>query len=90
VHTQGPLEECWCCGARPTLHAGRGLCDACYSRWQRRGFTGPGPGPSLKPPAIESAREYAGVIMTMPARKAAGVIGVSERTVERYRRLLRG
>lgn len=81
------LDECWCCG-RPGLHQARRLCVRCYSRWQGRGFTGPGPGPEWAPQA-ERAREHARTITQLPARQAAERLGVSPRTVQRYRAALR-
>jgi hypothetical protein len=83
-----PVIECWCCGQhRP--HYARSLCMACWGRWKYRGFTGPGPGPSQKPPITESAREYADLINSMPAWQAAQRLGLSERTIRRWRAALR-
>ena len=82
-----PPAECWCCGHhRP--HKGRGLCSTCYSRWNKQGFTGPGPGPEFQP-AAERAAEHAATITRLPAREAADRLGVSTRTIVRYRRALR-
>jgi hypothetical protein len=83
----GPLAECWCCG-RPGRHAGRGLCERCYNRWHQHGFAGPGPGPEFIPQA-ERAREYAHVITTLSARAAGEKLGISARTVQRWRAALR-
>jgi hypothetical protein len=81
-----PTIECWCCGLAKPHHA-RGLCRHCYARWQRRGFTGPGPGPEGAA-AIFKARECAD-ILSLPARVAAERLRVTTRTVERWRALLR-
>ena len=78
--------ECWCCG-RDGLW-GRGLCQRCYSRWYYHDFTGPGPGLERIPYA-EKAREYEHVITTLSARRAAERLGVSARTVVRWRAALR-
>ena len=83
--------ECWCCGReRPDdgRHTGRGLCARCYARWQGRGFTGPGPGPEWVPQA-ERAREYAHIITALSAAQSARALGVSSRTVTRWRKALR-
>ena len=82
-----PIIECWCCGQmRPRFP--RELCEACYRRWCRKGFTGPGPGPSLRLAMAERASDYATVITTLSASKAAGRIGVTPRTITRWRRAL--
>jgi transposase-like protein len=88
----GPPEECWCCGdVRPVICRKRGgpLCTRCYSRWQRKGFSGPGPGPKQKPPVADSVQEYQAVITSLTARQAAARLGISDRTVQRWRAVLR-
>lgn len=82
-----PIVECWCCG-RSASHQGRGLCATCYTRWQQKGFAGPGPGPEFQP-QTERARDHAAVITALPARAAAERIGVSARTIVRWRAALR-
>ena len=87
------VTECWCCGRDPATvypgwHSARGLCGRCYNRWQQRGFTGPGPGPEFMP-AAGRARDYEHVITSLSARLAAQELGVSARTVQRWRRALR-
>ena len=86
-HDHGPLRECWCCG-RSGEHWGRGLCCRCYNRWHARNFAGAGPGPEFAP-AVDRAREYAHVITALPAAQAAQKLGISPRTVVRWRRALR-
>ena len=81
-----PIIGCWCCG-RVRPHRARELCHTCYTRWQSRGFTGPGPGPG-RTPETERASDYATVITSMSARLAAGRIGVTPRTIVRWRRAL--
>lgn len=83
----GPPRECWCCG-RTEPHHGRGLCRRCHKRWQGRGFTGPGPGPEFRS-AAQYAREYAHTITSLPARDAAAELGVTPRTITRWRAALR-
>lgn len=81
------IDECWCCG-READRSVRGLCWRCYCRWQQKGFTGNGPGPEWSP-AIEHALEYQHVITVLSARSAAEKIGVTSRTVQRWRKALR-
>jgi hypothetical protein len=81
---------CWACPSPRARHFSRGpLCGSCYNRWYRNGFAGPGPGPNLKPPIRDSAREYADVIKSMPARQAAERLGRSAREIVRWRAALR-
>jgi Homeodomain-like domain len=87
------VTECWCCGRDPRAasshsRSARGLCYRCYQRWRYRGFTGPGPGPERLPRA-EHAREYERVITSLSARRAAEQLGISPRTVVRWRAALR-
>jgi hypothetical protein len=86
-HLGRRVAECWCCG-RNEYHWARGLCQRCYCRWYHRDFTGPGPGPERIPYA-EKAREYEHVITSLSARRAAEKLGISARTVTRYRAALR-
>jgi hypothetical protein len=90
--------ECWCCGREGTC--ARGLCVRCYSRWHGRGFQGPGPGPERVPYAEKAAGLIGGIPQhdsheaeppsgALTARQMAERIGVSERTVTRYRAALR-
>lgn len=82
------LAECWCCGSPRVRYLKRGpLCSNCYHRWHRNGFTGPGPGPA-RPPAAENAQEYAHIITSLSARRAAEQLGVSSRTIVRWRTAL--
>lgn len=82
--------ECWACGSGRIYCRLRGpLCQPCYGRWQRKGFRGPGPGPLQKPPTSDSAREYAHVITSLSARQAAIKLGITQRTVQRWRAALR-
>lgn len=83
----GAIIECWCCG-RTKQQRARGLCIRCYNRWHRRGFAPPGPGPEFRP-AAERAQEYAQVITTFSAAEAGRVLGISARTVVRWRSALR-
>jgi hypothetical protein len=84
------VRPCWACTSPRARYFSRGpLCTACYYRWHRAGFAGPGPGPSLKPPVRDSAREYADVITSMPARQAGERLGMSEREIVRWRAALR-
>jgi hypothetical protein len=81
--------ECRCCGVPRVRYLKCGLCSNCYHRWHRRGFAGPGPGPSARVPMAENAREYADIITTLSARRAAEQLGRSEREIVRWRRALR-
>lgn len=83
------VAECRCCGVPRVRYPGRGLCSNCYHRWHRRGFDGAGPGPSARAPMADSAREYADVITTLTARRAASQLGRSQRQIVRWRRALR-
>lgn len=70
-------------------HRARGLCAACYNRWFKRGFSAHGPGPLWRQPISVQAAEYAALITTRSAAAAAARIGVSERTITRWRAELR-
>lgn len=85
-------QECWCCGIVRRVHTRTDdgpLCSSCYKRWARKGFAGPGPGPSQRPPVAESIQEHADVITSLPAHLAAERLGRSERQIQRWRRALR-
>jgi hypothetical protein len=63
------------------------LCKGCYWRWWYDGFTGV-PSPPF-PTALEKAEEYRETIFRCSAQEAGRRIGVTPRTVWRWRRLLR-
>src|SRR5690348_2360021 len=69
-------------------HEGQDYCKhACYQRWKLNGFEGEAPPPPAGR-AIDTAREYADVIMNLSTEAAAWRVGVTQRTIMRYRRLL--
>lgn len=83
------MGECWCCGRERTgPYPHRGLCSRCYKRWYRHGFTGAGPGPEREPIDVR-ALTHATIITRLSAREAAARIGVTRRTVCRWRAILR-
>lgn len=84
----GILRECWCCGRQNQVNGGRKLCHRCHDRWRRKGFTGPGPGPEFTPVLVR-ARDHEDTITRLSSRNAGAVLGVSHRTVVRWRRALR-
>lgn len=79
--------ECWACG-RDEPHVARKLCKRCYGRWSKRGFSGAGPGPE-RMWALDQAREHEHVVLGLSATQAARKLGVSARTVQRWRAALR-
>ena len=98
-HLGNRIVECWCCGRNEPNWA-RGLCGRCYARWQRRGFQGPGPGPERVPYTERAAGHLGGIPQhdsheaepapgAVTARQMAERLGVSVRTVTRYRAALR-
>lgn len=82
------LPECWACGRQDQPRGSRGLCVRCYTRWQGRGFAGPGPGLEWASQA-QRASDHMRLITTLSARDAAAQIGNSPRTVTRWRKALR-
>jgi hypothetical protein len=85
------LRECDCCGSPRKVGRshGRLLCSNCNWRWRYHGFRPGGPGPLVKPPVATQIEEYADVITSLSARRAAEKLGVSSRTVHRWRAALR-
>lgn len=86
-----PLGYCDYCGRDDvpmTSHDGKPICRRCSNRWQRRGFTGNGPGPEAMT-ALEYAQEHRHAIMTLSDAKAALELGRAKRSISRYRKLLR-
>lgn len=81
--------SCLCCG-RPAERVRRGWSDACYTRWLRAGRPAGGPPPPtmLNTPAEATARREEYALLTrvhgLAQWEAAAVLGVSEKTVQRY------
>jgi len=75
----------------------RGWCCACYSRWRRHGKPAagpppprrPGPPPKPGPCVLGRIAEWQFVCARMTDQAAAARLGVSERTIERYRAIVR-
>ena len=81
-------DECWACGWIGRTHA-KGLCSGCYKRWKKHGFEGMGPGPKEHPPMLDSAEEYLATITSLSASRAGEQLGVTARTIQRWRAALR-
>ncbi len=91
VRRSVPYGDCGFCvreNVPLTSHGGKKMCRSCYSRWYYRGFQGAGPGPGFSAEA-EQACEYAEIITRLSAAQAAEKLGVSSRTVVRWRKHLR-
>jgi hypothetical protein len=91
THRRGTCASCGREDVQVTAHDGQDYCrHACYQRWKLTGFEGDGPAEPYeqRPRAIDTAREWRGVLMGMPAKHAAIRIGVTSRTAMRYRKLL--
>jgi hypothetical protein len=84
---EGDCQSCTKTGTGVRHHGGWTLCATCYSRWQKHGFTGNGPGPGFCS-ALDHAREHAETIATMSTLNAAFEAGVTTRTILRWKRLL--
>lgn len=82
-----PEVECRCCGQMKP-HSGHGLCGTCYSRWRHEGFAGSGPSSPQVTASAEKARLHETAITRLPTRRAAEQLGVTVRTVQRWRRTL--
>jgi hypothetical protein len=97
VHGKPPADdvsdgECGGCGQRRRIidrSHGMPVCSPCWRRWKRKDFTADGPGPSMKPRIIDSAREHQAVITSMNIPEAAAVLGKTPRTIQRWRTALR-
>jgi hypothetical protein len=83
--------DCDCCTGTvvPVMaHGDWLLCKRCYDRWKSRAFAPPGPGPG-RAWAADSAAEHHRVLLGRTTSQASAVLGVSGRTVTRWRLALR-